>query len=180
MLSQEGQGYVVSLNNDTVFMRSIKIDRKKRAVNCEGFSGKKAGFKAAEVLSVRLDTSIYESGLVRLKPLKKKRYVFLHKTITGKLNLYEISVRRTKLSWKTVGYNFITLRWIYRSNDARIKYFVTKYFYKRENEFRESISRNWKSKTRDCKAFNDKLSSKLNRWVPGPAEIVHFYNKNCN
>jgi hypothetical protein len=108
--SQEGQGYIVKLNNDTVVLKIIRLDRKKRSVNCEGHNNRRVSFKAEEVLGVKIDSSFYQSGRVRLKPLKKKRFVFLRNTVSGKLNLYEFNVKRMKLSWNAVGKNIITFR----------------------------------------------------------------------
>jgi hypothetical protein len=50
--SQEGKGFVVKLNNDTVVLKTVKLDRKKRSVNSEDYKGRKVGFKAEEVLGV--------------------------------------------------------------------------------------------------------------------------------
>ena len=179
LFSQEGAGYLIKLNHDTIAFKTIRVDRRKTALTCEDHKGRRIGFKAEEVLRIRSDTSFYEAGYVRLKPFKRKRLVFLRNTIAGKLNLYEFSVKRTKLDWKTVGRNFITLRWIYRAQDARVKYFTLVHFYKKDHESRENMSRHWKKKTRDCPIFQEKIKSMSTSWSPGPEELVRFYNGNC-
>lgn len=179
LISQEGQGYVIRVNNDTVTFKTIELDRKKRGVNCVDHNGRRFEFDAEEVFRIKLDSSLYESALVRVKPLRRKRFVFLRNTVAGKLNLYEFTVRRTKRDWKTVGRNFITLRWIYRAQDARVKYFTRIHFYKKAHESREDMSRHWKKKTRDCHILQEKIKSRSTRWSPGPEELVQFYNRNC-
>ncbi|MBK7669050.1 MAG: hypothetical protein IPJ32_17940 [Sphingobacteriaceae bacterium] len=102
LFSQENSDYVVKLNKDTVFLKSIKMDSKVRNVICEG-NGKKIKYQAKDILAAKIDTVFYESGLVRLKNIGSKHIVFLQKTVVGDLTLYEINVKRTKFLWKTFG-----------------------------------------------------------------------------
>jgi hypothetical protein len=147
-----------------------------KSVVCE-VKGKNIKYEAKDVLELKYDTLVYETGSVRLK--RSKRIVFLRRTFKGKLSLYEIGVKKTKFLWDKFGYDFIRLRWVYRAQDWSKKYSVTIYFYKKENEPREKFSKFWKEKTEDCQALNDKIKSKEIHWSPSPREIVQYYNANC-
>lgn len=179
ILSQQSMDYIVKLNKDTVFVIGIKMDSKIKKVICEE-KGRKIKYEAKDILAAKIDTLFYESGLVRLKMIGPKHFVFLRKTIKGDLNLYTVNTKKTKFLWKTFGEDLVHLRWVYRAHDWIKTDLVTTYFYKKENESIKNLSRNWKEKTKDCKLLNDKIKSKLAQWNPAPTEIVQFYNANCN
>ena len=170
--SQERNDFIIKLNKDTSFVNIISIDRKMKNVVCEE-NGKKIKYNAKDILALKLDTSFYESGFVKLKTFSAKQYVFLYKTAFGKLNLFETKVRRAGftlsalLIWAKDGTAWGKRRW------------ETLFFYKKEYELRESFSRNWKIKTKDCSLLLDKCHSKTSIWKPTPKEIVRFYNMNC-
>ena len=176
LLSQEHKDYIVKLNNDTVFTKVIKIDKKMKNVLCEE-NGKKIRYETKDVLALKYDTLFYEVGIVRLK--RSKQCVFLRRTVKGKLNLYEIDTKKKKFLAKNFGEDLIRLRWVYRAQDWAKKYHVTVYFYKKENESKDSFSKSWKEKTQDCKLLQDKIKSKTAPWIPIPKELVQFYNVNC-
>ena len=176
LLSQEHKDYIVKLNNDTVFTKVIKIDKKMKNVLCEE-NGKKIRYETKDVLALKYDTLYYEVGIVRLK--RSKQCVFLRRTVKGKLNLYEIDTKKKKFLAKNFGEDLIRLRWVYRAQDWAKKYHVTVYFYKKENESKDSFSKSWKEKTQDCKLLQDKIKSKTAPWIPMPKELVQFYNVNC-
>jgi hypothetical protein len=146
------------------------------SVVCE-VKGKNIKYEAKDVLELKYDTLVYETGLVRIKT--SKRIVFLRRTVKGKLSLYENSVKKTKFLWNKFGYDFFHLRWVYRAQDWSKKYSVTIYFYKKENESREKFSKSRQEKTKDCKVLNDKIKSKEILWSPSPREFVQYYNENC-
>jgi hypothetical protein len=176
LLSQEHKDYIVKLNNDTVLTKVIKIDKKMKNVLCEE-NGKKIRYETKDILALKYDTLFYEVGIVSLK--RSKQCVFLRRTVKGKLNLYEIDTKKKKFLAKNFGEDLIRLRWVYRAQDWAKKYHVTVYFYKKENESRESFSKSWKEKTQDCKLLQDKIKSKTAPWIPMPKELVQFYNVNC-
>lgn len=177
ILSQEKIDYIVKLNNDTVLIKGIKMDSKIKNVICEE-KGRKIKYRAKDILAVKIDTLFYMSALVRLKRSGSKKFVFLQKTISGYLSLYEINVKRSKFLWKAFGGDLIHLRWVYRAHDWIKDVVTTVYFYKKENEAMKNLSRNWKMKTKDCKLLHEKINSKTIIWNPSQREIVKFYNAN--
>lgn len=174
--SQQHKDFIIKLNKDTVLTKVVRIHKKMNSVFCEE-NGKNVKYEAKDVLELRYDTAVYETGSVRLK--RSKRVVFLHRTVKGKLSLYEISVKKNKFLWDKFGYDFIRLRWVYRAQDWSKKYPVTYYFYKKEKESMENISKSWKEKMEDCKTLTDRILFKADPWSPAPREIVQFYNANC-
>jgi hypothetical protein len=176
LFSQEHKDYIVKLNNDTVFTKVIKIDKKMKSVLFEE-NGKKIRYETKDVLVLKYDTLFYEVGIVRLK--RFNQCVFLRQTVKGRLNLYEIDTKKKKFLARNFVEDLIRLRWVYRAQDWAKKYHVTVYFYKKENESRESFSKSWKEKAQDCKLLQDKIKSKTAPWSPMPKEIVQFYNLNC-
>lgn len=176
VFSQQHKDYIIKLNKDTVFTKVVRIHKKMNSVVCEE-KGKNVKYETKDVLELKYDTAVYETGLVKLK--RSKRLVFLRRTVKGKLSLYEISVKKSKFLWDKFGYDFIRLRWVYRAQDWSKKYPVTVYFYKKERESREKFSKSWKEKTEDCQALTDKIKSKEMPWSPTPKELVQFYNSIC-
>lgn len=173
MFSQENKDYIISLNKDTTFVKVISIDRTMKIAVCEE-KGRKITYHAKDILAIKFDTLFYESGLVKLKGISPKNYVFLYRKVFGKLNLYETKVRRA-------GYTFSALLiWAKEGTAWGKRRWETLIFYKKENESREKISRDWKEKTKDCVLLHDKYNSKVTPWSPTPRELVQFYNTNCN
>jgi hypothetical protein len=171
VFSQKSRDYIIKLNKDTVFTKVVRIDKEMTGVVCEE-KDKKIKYEAKDVLILKNDTSYYEVGSIN------KEFIFLRRVIKGKLNLYELTTKQTKRSWKVLGRNLITFRWVYRAEDWSKKVPVTVYFYKKENESKENFSKFPKEKTQDCKLIQDKIKSE--KWDPTPIELVRFYNKNCN
>jgi hypothetical protein len=147
-----------------------------KSVVCEE-KGKIIKYEAKDVLELKYDTEVYKTGSIRLN--RSEQFVYLRRTVYGKLSLYEIGVKKTKLLWKNFGEDLVRLRWVYRAQDWAKKYSVTVYFYIKENESRENFSKSWKEKTEACEALTDKLRSKSILWSPTPIELVQFYNANC-
>jgi hypothetical protein len=177
LTSQQKGDYLINLNKDTVYVKVLRLHKNMRSVLCQ-VQGKKIKYEAKFVQAINYDSILYETGCVRLK--RRKQFVFLHQTLKGKLNLYEMSIKKTKVLWDKFAYDFIRLRWVYRAQDWAKKYPVTVYFYKKENETRDHFSKSWKEKTKECKVFTDKLQSKEIPWLPSPIELVKFYNKQCH
>ena len=176
VFAQQHKDYIIKPNKDTVFTKVVRMHKKMNSVVCEE-RGKNVKYEAKDVLELKYDTAIYETGLVQLK--RSKQFVFLRRTVKGKLSLYEISVKKTKFLWDKFGYDFIRLRWVYRAQDWSKKYPVTIDFYKKEIEPKEKFSKFWKEKTEDCQALTDKIKSKAIPWSPSPRELVQYYNENC-
>src|SRR3954465_31441 len=101
LAGQTGFSYLVTLENDTLHFTSIKMANKMRMVRCEE-KGKKSGYSAQEVRLVKIDDLAYESGYVRLKTLKRKRYYFLNKIISGPLSMYTITAESA--GWTLTGW----------------------------------------------------------------------------
>lgn len=175
--SQQLSDYIITIKGDTVFKKVITLDRKQKYVICEE-GVRKLKYKAQDVLAVQRDTSFYESGFIKLK--RRKQFVFIKKTVTGKLNVYEITVKQSKFLWKTFGGDVLHLRWVYRAHNWTKAVYKTLYFYKKEQEGRDYFTKDWKEKTKDCKVLNDKLTTKVSIWTPTAKEAVVFYNTMCN
>jgi hypothetical protein len=171
--SQGHKDHIIKMNKDTLFVKVIRLDKKMNHVVCE-YNGKKIKYGARDILELKHDTTFYETGLVRLK--RSKQFVLLRRTVKGKLSLYEIGVRKTRLSWRRIVKDL--------SESSPTPWFgkvpMTIYFYKKENESRENYSKSWREKTEDCKTLNDKVRSKSASWSPSPKELVQFYNANCS
>ncbi|MDX2173616.1 MAG: hypothetical protein SFY56_10865 [Bacteroidota bacterium] len=177
--SQQLSDYIITIKGDTVFTKVIKLDRKQKYVICED-SGRQIKYKSENILALQMDTFFYESGLVKLKKRKCKHFVFLKKTVKGKLNVYEMTVKQSKFLWKTFGEDVLHLRWVYRAHNWTKAVYETLYFYKKEQEGRNCFTKDWKEKTKDCKVLNDKLNSKATVRTPTAKEAVVFYNTMCN
>jgi hypothetical protein len=167
--------YIVKLNKDTLFVNVVRMDKKMKNVVCET-NGRKIKYEAKDVLVLKNDTVFYEVGEVRLK--RNKEFVFLKKVIAGKLNLYEIGTRRTKMLWKNFGEDLVHFRWVYRAQAWSKKVSESVFFYKKEGEFQKDFTRNWKEKIKGCKLIEDKIRSEI--WNPGPVDLVKFYNASCD
>lgn len=177
-LSQENRDYIIRLNKDTVFTGIARLDKKMKYVVCEE-KQKRIKYAARDLLALKFDSSVYETGLIRLKRLRPRHYVLLRRTLQGKLNLYELPVKKTQFLWKSFGGDLIHGRLIYRAHDWRKSSLVPAYFYKKESESRARFSRSWKEKTRDCQLFCDTIKAKPKQTVT-PEALVRFYNLSCN
>jgi hypothetical protein len=109
---QQSKDYVIKLNRDTIFTKVLRIDKKMRSIACEE-KGKKIRYKAKDVLEIKSDTAFYETGLVQLKRLSSKQYVFLRRVINGKLSLYKTNIERIRLLMRNFGEDLIHGRMIY-------------------------------------------------------------------
>jgi hypothetical protein len=170
--SQEIGDYVIKMNRDTVFTRSVKIDRDMKAVYCE-VDGKKIKLEARDLRSLKISNRTYETGLVRITGNGARDYFFLEKKISGTLNLYEIKVRTYKRSLSSL------IEWARNGTPSKRDHWSDHIFYKKENDSRESFSGDWKEMTRDCNKFREQFNSDAAATSPDPAEVVRFYNANC-
>lgn len=178
LFSQESKDYLIKLNQDTLFLKVIKLDRQYKKVMCE-LKGRKLSYPAKDLLEIKKDSITYETALLRLKNLGSKKYVFLQRIIKGKLSLFEIPIKRTHFDSKTFAADFIHLRWVYRAHDWFKSETDTVYFYKKENETREAFSKNRKEKIADCKVLMDKLAIENRNTSLSAKELVCFYNTQC-
>jgi hypothetical protein len=176
MQSQERGDYLIKINGDTIFTRFIRIDKKMKYVVSDS-AGKLTRYDVREVLELKYDTVVYESGFARIK--SPGEFLFLKRIIKGELSLYEAKVKKTKILWKNFGEDLIHLRWVYRAQDWSKKYTVPVYFYRRLSETGRNFSKSWKEKTADCLLFTDKIRSKTRLWDPTERELVEYYNAQC-
>ena len=177
ILSQESKDFIIKLNKDTVFTKIVRIDKELKSVICEE-KGKKTKYEAKDILALKYDTVFYEVGLIRLKRHGSEQYLLLQRIVNGDLSLYEINVKKTKFLWKTFGEDVVHLRWVFRAHAWTKGVLNPVDFYKRKNESRESFTKDWKEKTKDCKAMQEKFDPKVKLNL-SPIEIVQFYNTNC-
>ncbi len=175
LFSQESKDYLIKLNQDIIFLKVIKIDRHFKKVMCE-LKGRKLSYPAKDLLEIKKDSITYETALLSLKCLRAKKYVFLQRTIKGKLSLYEIPVKRTQFDLITFAGDFVHLRWVYRAHDWSKSEQNIVHYYKKENETRDAFTKQWKEKTKDCKALQDELVHKSKVEILSPEAIVSFYN----
>lgn len=176
LFSQSGKDYIVLVNNDTIFVSIIRIDKKMKSMVC-GINGKKTRYTAKNLSGFKYDTLVYETGLVRLK--KGRQYVFLRRIVTGKMNLYGIDMKTKEILWGNIREDALRFRWVYRAQKWAKKCKNTIYFYKKEYEAKDQFSKSGKGKMKDCTILDAKIQSMANLWTPSPEELVQFYNSNC-
>ena len=173
--SQDNNDYIVTIKNDTNLCEITKT--RLRSIICYQ-NDKKIKFKAKDILGYKKGEASFESGKGRIMIVGWKRWVFFHKIMSGKLNLYAIEVTE-----KSTGG---TLERRATDNLSGHYYFTTTLFYARRSSTPRGkfskLGMNWRKNLKkicfDCPEFIEKIDSG-GYWVTIFDDKIKFFNDNC-
>jgi hypothetical protein len=170
VVAQDNSGYLVLLNNDTIkITEAYWLNNSHSKIECEVNKVVKV-YKAKDVLAYKINSEEGEAVHYHPMAIGFKRWLFLERSIKGKVCMFE------KEGGATLQHNSGQI-----TNTA-----VKVYWYRKVSEPRgqlhKLITRGQLSKfLSDCPAFVTKLNSKESfknskiEWV----DEVLYYNKNC-
>ena len=170
VFAEKTGNYIVTLNNDTVEIDFVKWNYRR--IICK-VNGKRTKYLAKNILAYKVGNEIGEGGLICPIVIGFKRWIFLEREMTGKVNVYSITVNQKNAS--IIESSKVLPNYTYSSSNVT--------FYRKQGEPRGKYHKliSWRRLDRflsDCPAYVEKLHSK--ETFTTLQEEINFYNSKCN
>lgn len=164
--------YIVNLEKDTIKINYLSRSNSK--IKFE-MNGEKKVYHASEILAFIDSGYVFETGIAKYRMDTPKKWTFLQKVISGKLNMYTYTGFDRYMSANGDGSmssgsrTYYTIEYVRLSSESRSKF--------------NMISLGWKKKFKsncgECSALMKKINEK-NSSSMQTSFFVNYYNTYCN
>lgn len=155
--------YVVTVKNDTIPVILEKWNNTRIVCMVNGIETK---FNARDLLAYNIDSTEGETGRICPTIIGFKRWMFLDRTLKGKVSLFRITMKEKLIDNMSSTYSYVDVTILYARKDDM-----------RRGKYRKIwTDRSLEKLLNDCDKFVEMKSS---GWSPGFADKINFYNSIC-